>query len=45
MTHMLTPSDSLLLADEAGSFEAGEALGAENSSMDITEAVIKEEVR
>ena len=31
----------MLLPDEAGSSE--EALGAENSSMDITEAVVKEE--
>ena len=35
----------MLLADEVGSPEVGEALGAENSSMDITEAVVKEDER
>ena len=42
---MLTPFDSMLLLDEACSPEVGEALGAENSSMDITEAIVKEEER
>ena len=35
----------MLLADEAGSPEVGEALGAKNSSMDITKAVVKEDER
>ena len=42
MTRILTHSHSILLADEAGSSVVGEAFGAENSSMDITEAVVKE---
>ena len=45
MTHMLTLFNSMLLADEASSSEVGEALSAENSSMDFTEAVVTEEER
>ena len=45
MTRVLTPFGSMLPPDEAGSPKFGEALGAENSSMDITEAVVKEEER
>jgi len=45
MTRVQTPLDSMLCPDEVGSSEVGEALGAENSSMDITEAVVKEEER
>ena len=35
----------MLLPDEAGSSKVGGALGAESSSMDITEAIVKEEER
>ena len=42
MTRMLTHLHSMLLANEASSSKVGEAFGAENSSMDITEAVVKE---
>ena len=45
MTRMQTPLDSMLCPDEVGSSEVGEGLGPENSSMDITEAVVKEEER
>ena len=45
MTRVQTPWDSMLRPDEVGSSEVGEALGPENSSMDITEAIVKEEER